>query len=264
MINRILWIIILSVFILAWYLYYEYNYKNILIENNSNIDTENEWLKEISLAKLEKEETNLTNTQKIELLKKYRSFNLWNKQVYFEENNWKIELYINEKYISSFEKIDKNQINLMEIYWSFNDLYFAIWDKKYIYNSSLWRINEFVLNININYIKKSENKYLINTEKWTFIYDFYKKEINYFSIFNDFVFYNWLVIWIIKNDEEIIKNNFWFDNENDNLIVYFNQETKDKMILLKTSENINKIYNSDDKIYFLDEENNEYLLENYN
>lgn len=265
--NRLLWILIILSFIWFWYFYYKYEYlpsiekeKNIELENK--VETKKVWLKEVLVEK-----NNISWKEKIEEIKEkqdnYRSFNIDNNLVSFKENNLKLDLYIWEKFIWDFEKVDKSKIDLQKIYSTENDLFITIWTKKYIYNYIIWKINEFTLNIEINYIKNSENKYLINTEKGTFIYDFYKKEINYFSLFNDFIFYEDSVIWLIKSEEDTIKNNFWFSEFNDNLIISYNQSTKEKKVILNSEIELNKIYLKENKIYFEDIEGNIFELENY-
>lgn len=266
--NRLLWILIILWFIAFWYFYYKYEYLPLIEKEKSNkqeINLKQEkkiWLKKIENINLEK-----SSLEKIEEIKEkqknYRSFEIDNKKIFFRENERKLDLFYLEKYIWDFEKVDKSKIFLEKIYSGDNDLFIKLDEKKYIYNSSIWKINSFTLNISINYIKKYENNYLIKTEKGTFIYDFFKNELNYFSLLNDFIFYEDNLIWLINSEENMIKNNLWLSEYRDNLIISFNQNTKEKKVILETDKNLNKIYMKETKIYFEDIENNIFELENY-
>jgi hypothetical protein len=115
-------------------------------------------------------------------------------------------------------------------------------------------------------VKRINNLFLFNTEKWTFVYDDNKitgDTIEYIDIFSDFVYYNDWYVWILKvSDERRIKK-LWLSFSQNNAIVYYNPTTKEKRILYETNLNLTKIYLTWDEIYFEENWTDVYKLENY-
>ena len=121
----------------------------------------------------------------------------------------------------------------MGIIWDDNYIFIVFWDKKYLYSLSSKTDIEVLLNIGVNYVKKaaSNSSFHFVTEKWSFIYDRNRETLEYFSYFDDFVYYNDEYIWVIKKEDKRRLKNLWLDDENDNLIVKYNPGTKEKKVL---------------------------------
>ena len=116
------------------------------------------------------------------------------------------------------------------------------------------------LNLGINYIKSLNNNFFIVTDKWTFIYNYLTQKQDYFSLFYDFVFYkNWYIA-IVKKDDKIRINNLSLEDNNKNKILFFDTEKKEKKLLYETDLEVQRILNNQDKVIFMDKDNNEFNL----
>lgn len=168
-----------------------------------------------------------------------------------------------EKKLYVFNKIEKNYIDLQKVYQSDNMIFISYKDDKYLYNLDSWNIDKVFFPQKINYVKKDWNIYSFVNDKWTFLYDIQTKKIEYFYLFKDFVYYdNQNYFWIIFNDETDKKKNYNLEDNDENLIVKYNFNTRNIKILEKTSINVKKIIKSSDWIYFYDEYDNKYLVDN--
>ncbi len=153
-------------------------------------------------------------------------------------------------------------MDIQNIYSSNDDFYFVIWNKKYIYNQNTDLLLELDLAVNINYIKRSEDLYIIVTEKWSYVFDKTDKSLEYFTFFEDFVYYNNSYVWIIRQDDERRIKNLWLNSLDDNSIYFYNPKTKEKKSLYETSLDLEKIYIEDNFIFFIDSNDKSYKLEN--
>jgi hypothetical protein len=160
-----------------------------------------------------------------------------------------LDLYFNGSQIWKFDFVTPDLLRVDIIYWTINDLYIEVWDDKFYYNSVVNNIVKIDLNINILYVKKANNRTLIFvTDKWSFNYSIFDKYVEYFSYFNDYVIFNEWYIWIVKKDQKRILTNLWYETDND-LIVYYNPNTKEKNIINNTKLDIIKIYMVGDKLF---------------
>ncbi len=162
----------------------------------------------------------------------------------------------------NFDLVPVDKLSIFRIYSSRDDYYILNWNKKYIYNFSSDILLELELTIDIDYIKRNENLYIIKTEKGSFIYDKTSKNLEYFTFFEDFVYYKDFYIWIIKKDDERRLKNLSISSINGNSIFKYNPKTKEKKSLYETNINLEKIYNLWNEIYFIDSNNKTYKLEN--
>lgn len=273
--NRLLWIIILSCFIWAWFLYYNLKYlpekqqeiKAQVIEEQKLKAKQSEIKKEIVLTKQVVDKVELTSEQKILQIKEdkqnYKTFNLknWSK-VYFKKIDNKLDLYSDNVKIWSFDLVYPEYLKVEAIEWSLNDLYIEVWSSKFYYNSKSWNTSEIDLKIDIIYVKKSsDNNLILVTKKWSFNYSINEKTLEYFSYFNDYVVLNDWYIWLVKKDEKRILNNLWFETDTD-LIIYYNPNTKEKRIINKPKVDVQKIYTFSSKLFLVDMEWEVYELEN--
>ena len=274
--NRFLWILIIIGFIWVWYLYYNLSYlpeKKLRIEQNLQKSLVVE-VKKPELIKQIIDKPDLTNTQKVEDInmtwswvkennQDYKTFNLVNNsKAHFIENNSKLDLYLNSNKIWSFTLVYSQYLRVDLISWSNLDLFIEVWADKYFYNNKAKTITQIDLNIHTQYVKTwSENNLIFVTDKWSFIYSIYDKSFEYFSYFSDFVYYNNWYIWLVRESDKRILSNLWFKTKN-NLIVYYNPNTKEKKIIYETDLNITKIYVQNNKLFFINDAWEMYELEN--
>ena len=248
--------------------WYEAIQKNIVIEKNKTTELKIIFEKKISLKKLEEEKNELTNLEKIDLLRKewiYESYikNKEWKEIYLKENNNKLELYLWKQLIWNFDIPENKETNIQEIYGSKNYILLKLWEKKYLYSLISKKTYDIDLKINIKYIKTWENdNFIIVTDKWSFIFNKKNKSLEYFNFFNDFVFYKKWYIWIVKKDDSNRKNNLSIENSKNDIVLFYDPNTKEKKILYNLSEKIDKIYIGNNEVILLKESWEKYSLEN--
>lgn len=268
--NRLIWILIIFAFCIFWFIYWTYFYIPSKIEEKQRQEQMAlEQKKEITLVEVEtkkQEITELTPEQKIEEIKVNNSFykiiELSNSKFYFSKKDNLLELKKDEKILWNFDLVPEDKLDIQNIYSSNDDFYFVIWNKKYIYNQNTDLLLELDLAVNINYIKRSEDLYIIVTEKWSYVFDKTDKSLEYFTFFDDFVYYKDFYIWIIKKDDERRLKNLSISSINGNSIFKYNPKTKEKKSLYETSLDLEKIYFEGDFIYFVDSNDEVYKLEN--
>ena len=269
--NRLLWILIIIWFIWAGYLYYHLIYtpeqKNQIKQELELKNKIIEEKKEPELIIQDKKEIKLTNLEKIEEIKEknksYETFKLFNGlNTYFIEDLNKIELHIEGKKIWTFDLVYKQYLRVDLVLWSERDLYIEVWTDKFYYNDKTKIISRIELNIPVVYTKLWINSKLIFvTKKGSFIYSIYNKTLEYFSYFNDFVYFNGWYIWLVREEDKRILKNLWFKSDN-NIIVFYNSDTKEKKIIYKTDINIENIYIYNNKLYFVTVDWKMFELEN--
>lgn len=270
--NRILWILILFLFIVFSFVYWTFFYLPAKTEEKQKQEQLlQEQRKEILLVEVKQEQVEenkveLSSQEKIEELKKLKSFykiiELENNKFYFSKKDNFLELKINEKIIWNFDLVPETELWVLNIYSSGDDFYILNWNKKYIYNQNTGLVSELDLAIDINYIKRSEDLYIIKTEKGSFVYDKTNKNLEYFNFFEDFVYYKDFYIWIINKDDDRRLKNLNLDSISWNSIFKYNPRTKEKVSLYETNLSLEKIYNLGSEIYFIDSNNKTYKLEN--
>lgn len=265
--NRLGWFLILLSFFVIGFIYLllfflpEKTTKKIII-NNSTLEEK----KEITFSEIERKETQKTNEQKIKDLKEnnkyFKVFELNAEKYYFSIVNNSLHLNLDNKLIWVFELVNNKDL-LIEKFYSSNDIYIIIWNDKYIYNRESDTIYKLDLNIDINYVKESENKYLINTKKGTFIYSINNNKIEYFNFFSDFIYYNNWYLGILNINDKLRLNNLWITFKKENIIYYYNPISKEKKVIYETNKRLNKIYLKWIDIIFEDIDSKLYKLENY-
>lgn len=270
--NRLIWILIIFAFCIFWFIYWTYFYIPSKIEEKQRQEQMAlEQKKEITLVEVENLKNDnkikeLTPQEKIEELKKINSFykiiEIESDIFYFSKKDNILELKLWEKIVWNFDLVPVDKLSISRVYSSGDDYYILNWNKKYIYNSSSDLLLELDLTIDIDYIKRSENLYIIKTEKGSFIFDRSTKNLEYFTFFDDFVYYKDFYIWIIKKDDERRLKNLSISSINGNSIFKYNPKTKEKKSLYETSLDLEKIYFEGDFIYFVDSNDEVYKLEN--
>ncbi len=216
----------------------------------------------------------LTREERIKLIKqKHDNFlvlKVYNKEFFFKKtDDNKLNIYLNNKFlwIVDFEKWEnKEAISISKVIGLDNNYFLKIWKNNYIINTIYYSIQKIKLNIDTNYVKKIfDNKLLFVTKKWSFIFDINTKKITFFNMFYDFIYLdNWDYIWILRNNDNILKQNLWLWNIKWNLIVYYDIKKKKVRLLKNIDFNISKIFRKDKKVEIEDEKWNIYELLNYN
>jgi len=229
-------------------------------EDNKNIEKQDKLSIEGFNPLKNSEETNkkLTNKEKIQALisKKNKLKNSLNKV----EEKIKLEQTKNSKYkflekIHLFKNTDYSKIKVLETSWNINIFFIEKENKKYIYNKTTWNLYNIDLNIPTIYLKHNSNSEIdLVTEKWIFTYSIISRKLEYFTIFRDYINYKWNYIWVVKSDDKTRKNNFWFENEKQNLIILYNRKNFTKKIIYKTEINIDKILLENNEIIIISNE----------
>ena len=273
--------LLISIFLILvwlWYLFYVIN--NIVSdkaekEELQRIENEKERQEEIKdKIILEKNEDVQVEKQvevnkKIEEIKrKNNSFayfkieNLGNFS--FEEENNDLLLYFWETKIWEFNKVENNELWIKEVIWNPSYIIILIWKEKYLYNLKTKFMKKIDLDLDIEYIKSWINnlEILFKTPVWIFIYSIKDSSMEYFIFFDDFIYYKNGYLWIVLKDEDIKLKNLGFEEEKENLIIYYNPETKEKNIVYKTDIVLKKIFKRWEKIYFENNNWEEYELRN--
>ena len=273
--NRILWILILLWFLWIGYLYYIFNYIPELkqrelekqkVEKELILKKEAE-KKKIKLIKIENNVVVDTKEQKIkklrENIKNYKTFRFDDNIIYFKKSDINsLNMYYNSVNIGKFKLVYKNYLFVNKVYWWNWDLFISVWKDKYIYNKNLKVFKKIDLNIKVLYVKKDWNNYIFVTDKWSFIYNFLNNKLEYFSFFNDFIYFDNLYIWLISPTEKQLINNLWLKNINNDILYLYNPKTKEKKILFNFDFDISKIYKVNDKVYVESNDWNKYIILN--
>lgn len=258
--NKTLSFLVLFIFFLTLYFYYNFFYlpERETIKQQIKLEQEKtEVKKDTFLEKYLDEKKELSNAEKIKKLKKsknnsfYREFENWS-FLYSVVENTKIFFYLNDNFLWVFDYL-WSDISVNFIYNSKNDFVLNLWEKKYLYVSDLSKFINLDFSIDILYIKKqTNNSYIFVTEKWSFVYDLNKKTFQFLSIFKDFInFENWY-LWLVKREDKRVISNLWLEQYNSQ-IVFYNPLSKEKTLIFKSDLNLVKIYISNAEIIVTDE-----------
>lgn len=261
--NRILWLLLLSLVIFAWMIWL------LIREEKKKNNLENQiWTwkieKNIIFKKIdeEKKETNSWEIQE-NISWNYAYFKINSEDFYFNIVWERLELKNTEKSLWFFEVVLKKDLKVSEIFWVEKYFLIEVWEKKYIYSKKFWILKDFQTKLEISYSKYSSWNFVFFSEgKWSFVLFKEKKELEYFALFNDFIFYKNWYIWIIYSSDSEKKSRFsleWYKN----FVLYFEPETKNQKIIYEISFSPKKIYEFEEKIFFENEVWEKFILENY-
>jgi len=103
----------------------------------------------------------------------------------------------------------------------------------------------------IRYAKKSNlsGKYILVTDKGSFLYDITSSQSEYISSFDDIIYLDDYIIGIIGDSQKQKKTNFSITESGD-IIVRYNSQSKERKVLYSSDSAIEKIYSEGDKISF--------------
>lgn len=270
--NRFLSLIILLLFSIWAFIYFSFVYLPNKAEQDKilNEALSWSWTKSIELIKVDINQQNLemNSIDKINSIKEkldyYKIIDLWSDKFYFSQDDNKIVAKINWKIISIFDFVLETEISVKNVYSSNSDFLFSMWNEIYLYNKNTDILDKIDLFVDVKYVKRSDNIYIFVTNVWSYLYDIRNKKLEYFTFFEDFVYYNDSYIWIIsKNDDRRI-NNLWLWKLTKNSIYFYNPNTKEKNSLYETDLVLEKIYYQNWEIFFIDSKKELYKLENLN
>ena len=266
--NRLFWFLLLVLIIFVAFVYLinrQESQKNIKKETSS-WSTQSEQSK-ATLTKILDLDKKETNSWKIENLKWNQSnfafFDVDGEKFSFNIIDQKLELKIWEQSLGFFEIVLKNDLNVLKIFWESGLFLIEIGEKKYIYSKNNWFLKNFETKLNINYAKISESNLIIFSEnKWTFVLYKDKTELEYFSLFDDFIFYKDWFIWIIWASDSEKKKRF-FINDSKNILYFYDPIAKIWKIIYKLDFLPKKFWEGNSEIVLENEKWEKFSLKNY-
>lgn len=255
-----------------WYKDYS---QEIKIEKKKTLTVSFDLEKQLKVTQIE-EKKQTENQDKLEkfreissLQKSYKFFNLDNIwYFYFVENSDNTLTLFHKKdqsevKIYSWDKINKDLIDIQKVYQTKQSIVISYGDDKHIYHLTSGNIIKIFFPQEISYVKAFWNNYQLINSKGSFIYNTETKKVEYFYTFKDFITYDQEnYFWIIYKDEEEKKKNYNLESYKDNLIVKYNFKTKKAKVLESISDTIVKIVNENDEIYFYNDLGNKFLVNN--
>lgn len=268
--NRLLWLLIISIFVFVGFIYLinreiseKKSEKNII--NNSWILEENK----IIFKKIEEEKQSASwleienNSWTLEEKGDHFAYFLVNSEKFFFDIVWeKLELKNGENSLWFFDVVLKNDLKISEIFSEKKLFLIEIWEKKYIYSKENWFLKDFETKLQISYWKISDWNFLFFSEgKWIFVLYKEKNELEYLSLFTDFIFYKNWYIWIISENDTEKKSRFWLSWKN--IVFYFEPKTWEKKIIYDLEFFPKKIWEENSKIFLENDKNEKFILENY-
>lgn len=255
-----------------WYKTYKKSFK-VISKSTINIDFQLE--KQLFVKKVDFEQTSsgsqLDKFREIsQLQKSYKFFNMWDLGYFYFEDNGNDTITLYRKYsqnpeenLYTFNKISSTQIDLQILYQTENMIFISYWDEKYTYNLQNNKIEKIFFPQEVNYAKKSGNILSFVNDVGVFLYDENTKNIEYFYLFKDFVLYDdKSYFWVIFDDEIEKKKNYNLENKKWNLIVKYDFKNKSVIVLETTELNVKKIVKEAEKVYFYNEFDDKFLVEN--
>lgn len=270
--NRLYWLLLLIFIFWFWYIFYNFVYipeqNRIQEEIEKQKIIEQERLeKEVNLVEKKEEIVELTPKEKIEKIiserENYKTFNFDSFKVYFIQDWNNLEMHLDSEKIWNFSLVYEKFLRVDKVLWSVKDLYLEVWKEKYYYNFNTKKFFSLnISNLDILYTKLWINSDLIIvTDKWSFTYSKKLDKLDFFTFFNDFVFFNDWYIWLIKKDDTRILKNLNLETTKD-ILLYYNPISKEKKIVYESEIDIIKIYNDLSNIFIEGSDNMIYELKN--
>lgn len=168
----------------------------------------------------------------------------------------------NEYSLWKFPKVPKKEIFLSQISPD-APMLLQMWKDSYIFLPQKRTLKRLPLEIAVKYIKNTHlaTQYDIVTEKGIFRYTPTNSKLEYQYIFKDFVQDGKDFIGIVYSDEREKKENFSL-SQSGNLIVRYNLKTKERKVLLATTQKIDAIFWQGEDI-IIESWNSQMYLRNY-
>ncbi|MCH8519067.1 hypothetical protein LAT59_04885 [Candidatus Gracilibacteria bacterium] len=202
----------------------------------------------------------------------YASFMLGEeKGIYFsqQESQNRIVMYYRDNgedvRLREIERVPISELQAQVIQDS-SDIHIRVGTTSFIYDIRASNLIELPFRVPVLYIKLglSRGVYHVVTEVGSFLYSRQNGNSDFQYLFFDYVVLSdEKIIGIIKPDEEEKRKNFSLPEGKGTLIVLYNSRTREREVLLNTSQNIRQIHKRGDEVYFISGENIRYRLENY-
>lgn len=201
----------------------------------------------------------------------YLSFESQGVEIFFRELSWRsaLEMFyrtqLGEVRLREVPRVSWSQISVDYIRGS-GDIFIWVWNQKFIYDR--WASNLIVLpfEIPVRYIKAWDTRayYYVVTDVWSFIY---RKQTNtsefQYLFFDSVVLSPESIVGIILPHDTERRQNFNLGEEGRTLIVHHNSRTRERRVLLSTSENIQQIHNTRGEVYLVNSQWESFRLENF-
>ena len=156
-----------------------------------------------------------------------------------------------------------NAIQVQYIGDTTSEIFLQVADTYYIFDVSAGKIYTLPYKLPLIYIKPGirAGEYLVVSEKGTFLYNISTGDSSFQYLFKDFIYFKNMLIGVIYKDETEKKNNFNL-TEKGNLIIRYDQQTKERKVLLDSQLDIDRIEWRGEQIIF-SAKGNEYELKNF-
>ncbi|MCP4522800.1 MAG: hypothetical protein GY828_01120 [Candidatus Gracilibacteria bacterium] len=213
-------------------------------------------------------ENSLTIQEKIAAIKekkdRYHTIKTKMNTYVYKKRGAQLVLFQNKNEIGLFPIGPKSSLDIYEVKNNPDVLILYFGEKKYFFSLISGKLLDLDFQVPIEYIKKADNsrEYIFVTAKGSFLYDMSTNTFEYNTLFSDYVFYkNKTYIGIVKKDESEKKHFFHIsDKEQQNSIVLYNTETKEKEILLNISEDIVEIGKEYGRVYIVTQKSEKFFL----
>ncbi len=185
----------------------------------------------------------------------YAKFIIGDATVRFQEDTGEILLQylINGevKDISKFKTVQKEDINVSEIYGSDN-IWIRLWNTHYIFDTQYFRIQKLPDIKDLEYIKYDliTQKYIVITSVWAFLYDSRENTLEYQYQFKDYISMPEYMIWVIYANEDQKKKNFNIIQEW-NVIIKYSQADKTRKVIYYTNNPLDELYSKWDQVFIM-------------
>lgn len=185
----------------------------------------------------------------------------YNSNIYsYSNNKWFFDIYTfdwdKESDVLNIENIKISNISINTVDWI---IFYSTKDGNFFYDINNNTNYKLDIEDEIVYIKKTatDDKYIINSKMWVYIYNTTTNESTKNTLYDDFVILeDARVIWLIKDTSKDKLSILNFENNWKNKLVLHNIETKDKKIIYETTSNIEHIFYKDWIIKYIDENGN--------
>ncbi len=250
--------------------------QNIKIKKNETLKLNLIFKKNIILNNF----IDISNKEKIQiskyskLLQEKEESNTWTNNDILWIKNDNLYFYKNDPYWSIYAFDKNNQIKIFslteelikKIIFNKNDwLIVIIWKNNYLFNINDNSNNPININENIVYIKKTNilNKFIIKTDKWSYLYDIQNKSSIKNILFNDFINYKWnQIIWLINKNDSIKNSILNLENNNKDKLILHNINTREKKLIYEIDKDINYIELIWDNLVITDNQWEKFELQN--
>lgn len=164
------------------------------------------------------------------------------------------------------EGFPRDNIRYESIVGTQGEIFISAENLSFIYDSIWGNLTELPYRIPVIYIKAWTTRwsYQVVTEVGTFLYSRQSGVSTFQYLFFDYVVLSEeQIIWVIRPDETEKRQNFSLPESRETLIVLYNSRTRDRRILLSSSQLVTRIFSEEGEVYVVTAEDIRYKLENF-